>query len=184
MVRLRVAGEVKGCRFRTSLFPDPATTGRFFLLVNRALQREAGLAPGAAAEFRLWPDLEDRPAELPDALVVLLDEEEGLRGWYDELSEYTRREIGKWVLGVKSEEAQKRRAMGMAERLLATMDAERELPPLLAQALAGNAKARSGWGQMTAGQRRAELMAVFSYQTPEARAKRVAKLLETAAKQS
>ncbi len=183
IVRLRVAGEVNGFPFRTSLFPDASaapSSGHCYVLVNRAMQRAAGVGLGAAADFRLWPDLEERAAELPDALAVLLDEEDGLRGWFDQLGEYTRREIGKWLLGVKSEEAQVRRAMQMAERLLATMEAERELPPLIAREMARSARARVGWERMTLAQRRAELMGVFYYQTPQARAQRVSKLVAVA----
>ncbi len=146
--------------------------------MNRALQSEARLALGSAAEFSLEPDLEPRSAELPDELAVLLDEQEGLRAWYDELSEYTRREISKWVLGVKSDESRMRRAEQTAERLLATMEAERELPPLIAGAFRANAKARMGWEAMTPTQRRGELMAVFHYQTPESRARRLGKMIE------
>ncbi len=180
-VGLRVAGECNGFGFRTSLFPD-AGGGGFYLLVNRAVQRAAGVGLGDSAEFAVWADLEARPAELPDELGVLLEEEEGLRGWYDGLAEYTRREIGKWVAGVKGEEARARRAMQMAERLLATMEAERELPPVIARELARRPKAMAGWKTMTVAQRRGELMAVFYYQTVEARAKRVRKLVEGAEK--
>ena len=109
----------------------------------------------------LKPDLEARPAELPDELAMLLDEENGLRAWYDGLTEYTRREIGKWVCGVKSEAARLGRAEQMAERLLATMEAERELPPVIASALGRNAKAKQGWERMSVTHRRAHLMAVF-----------------------
>ena len=175
-VRLRVCGEVNGVRFRTSLFPD--RRGGFCLLVNRATQAGAGLVLGSAAEFVLGPDLEARSAELPDELAVLLEEEEGLRGWYDGLTEYTRREIGKWVCGVKSEAARLGRAEQMAERLLATMEAERELPPAIASALGGNARAKQGWEQMSEAHRRAHLMAVFSYRTPESREKRIGKMVE------
>jgi hypothetical protein len=38
----------------------------------------------------------------------------------------------------------------------------------------------AGWKQMTAAQRRGELFAVFYYRTPEARQRRVAKLVEAA----
>ena len=182
MVRLRVAGEVNGFAFRTSLFGG-APDG-YYLLVNRAMQRGAKVSLGHKAAFALWPDLEVRPAELPDELALLLDEEPGLRAWYDHLGEYTRREIGKWLNGVKSPEAQAGRAMQMAERLLSTMEAEQELPPLIATALRRHAGAMAGWERMTAAQRRAELMAVFYYQTPEARQKRVAKLCEAAAKRA
>ena len=178
-VRLRVCGEVNGFRFRTSLFPDGR--GGFCLLVNRAVQARAGLLLGSAAEFVLEPDLEARPAELPDELAVLLEEEDGLRGWYDGLTEYTRREIGKWVCGVKSEEARLGRAEQMAERLLATMEAERELPPAVANALGRNANAKQGWERMSVTHRRAHLMAVFSYRSPESRAKRIGKMVEECA---
>ncbi len=178
-VRLRVCGEVNGFRFRTSLFPD--RRGGFCLLVNRATQAGAGLVLGSAAEFVLGPDLEARPAELPDELAVLLEEEEGLRAWYDELTEYTRREIGKWVCGVKSEEARLGRAEQMAERLLATMEAERELPPAIANALGRDAKAKQGWERMSVSHRRQHLMAVFYYRRPESRAKRIGKMVQECA---
>jgi len=183
MVRLRVRGEVNGFAFRTSLFPVQGG-GWYFLLVNKAVQRGAGIALGDMAEFRLEPDLEARAAELPDELAVLLEEEPGLREWYDELTEYTRREIGKWVVGVKTDEARMRRAEQMAERLLATMEGEKELPPVLAVAFRRRPKAKAGWEKMTAAQRRAGLMAVFYYQTPEAREKRVGKLCDEAEKRA
>ena len=176
MVRLRVCGDVNGFAFRTSLFP--MTSGGYFLLVNKAMQKGAGVVPGDLAEFRLEPDLEAREAELPDELAALLDDEVGLRAWYDGLTEYTRREIGKWVMGVKSDEARMRRAEQMAERLLATMESELSLPPVIEAAFRRRPKARAGWEKMTPGQKRGQLMAVFYYQTPEARLKRVEKLVE------
>ncbi len=181
-VRLRVKGTVNGFAFRTSLFPDADKPGTYFLLVNRAMQSGADVALGSLAEFTLEPDLDPRPAELPEELDALLDEAEGLRSWYESLSEYTRREIGKWINGVKSDDARMRRARQMAERLLSTMEAEHELPPAIAKALAAHPKARAGWAAMTETQRRNELMAVFYYQTPESRAKRIAKLCDTAQK--
>jgi len=182
MVRLRVRGEVNGFPFRTSLFPD--ARGGFYLLVNHAMQAGAGVALGDSAEFRLEPDLDRREAELPDELAVLLDDEPGLRAWYDELTEYMRREIGKWVMSVKSDEARMRRAEQMAERLLATVEGERELPPVIEAAFRVHPKARTGWAKMTAVQRRGELLAVFYYQSVEARQKRVEKLCEAAAKRA
>lgn len=182
MIRLRVRGEVNGFPFRTSFFPDAA--GGYYLLINKSTQAGAGIGLGSCAEFVLAPDLEPRDAELPDELAVLLDEAEGLREWYDGMTEYTRREIGKWILGVKSDEARMRRAEQMAERLLATMEAEVELPPMLEAAFRARPKARTGWGKMTAAQRRSELLAVFYYQAPEARQKRLAKLCEAAEKRA
>ena len=183
MVRRRVTVEVGGEVFRTSLFAGVRRKGDF-LLVNKKMQRTAGGGVGAMVDFAIAPDLEERPAELPDELAALLDDEPGLREWFDGLTEYMRREIGKWVMDVKSDEARRRRAEQMAERLLATMEGERELPPVIQVAFRARPKARVGWGKMTPAQRRAGLMAVFYYQTPEARQKRVEKLCDEAEKRA
>lgn len=175
MIRLRVRGEINGFAFRTSLFPDPR--GGFYLLINRVMQQAAAAHPGDTAEFQLEPDLDDRAAELPDELAVLLDDEPGLRPWYDSLTEYTRREIGKWIHSVKTDTSRMKRAEQMAERLLATMEAEVELPPLISATLRRNPKARAAWEKLTPLQRRQQLMAVFYYQTPEARERRVEKII-------
>jgi hypothetical protein len=190
MVRLRVRGSIapadkpvagQTVEFRTSLFPYQHTVGErlqsgFFLLVNRAMQQGAGVALGAMAEFTLQPDLEERPAELPEELAVLLDEEPGLRDFYEEQTENMRRELGKWVLGVKSDEARLRRASQVAERLLFAQEGERELPPAIAAAFRRRPKAQAGWSKLTVQQRRSELIAVGYYQSPEARMKRIDKL--------
>jgi len=181
MVRLRVRGEVNGFAFRTSLFPDAERVG-FYLLVNRKMQAGAGVGLGDVAEFSLEPDLEERPAELPDELGVLLDEEPGLREWYEGLTEYWRRSIGVWVLEPKSEEAKMRRAEQMAERLLSTREAEKELPPVVVAAFRKRPKAKAGWAKLTPAQRRQELMGVFYYRTPEAVEKRVGRLCDVAEK--
>ena len=181
-IRLRVKGEVNGFAFRTSLFPDPR--GGFFLLVNRTVQQGAGIHLGDTPEFHLEPDLDPREAELPDELAALLEEEPNLRAFYDSMSEYMRREICKWVTGVKSDAARLSRAEQMAERLLSTMDAEQELPPILTAAFRMRPRAKQGWAGMTPTQRRNELFAIFYHRTPESRQRRIEKLLDTAEKNS
>lgn len=185
MLRLRVRGTVMSpagadVEFRTSLFPVPGESGRFLLLVNNRVQREAGLSLGSVAAFSLEPDLEPRPAELPDELALLLEEEPGLREFYYSLSESMRREIGKWILAVKSAPSQRKRAGQMAERLLGAMEGERELPPVVALAFQRRPKARVGWAKMTPLQRRQELLGVFYYGGVEARQRRVEKLCDRA----
>jgi uncharacterized protein YdeI (YjbR/CyaY-like superfamily) len=201
MLRLRVHGEIlrpeagpktKPFPFRTSLFPlkteqAAAHPGSFYILVSRAMQQAAGVRLGDEAEFSLAADLDPRPAELPDELAILLDDisetaEPGLRSFYDSLTEYTRREIGKWINAVKSDEARLRRAQQTAERLLATMLGERELPPAIAAAFRQRPKARAGWEKLPPAHRRSHLMAVFHYQSPEARARRIDKLCDEAEK--
>ena len=86
------------------------------------------------------------PEVLPmHLLAALLEDESGLREWYDGLTEYWRREIGKWVMDVKSDEARMRRAEQMAERMLSTMEAEAELPPVVERACRARPRARASW---------------------------------------
>lgn len=50
-----------------------------------------------------------------------------------------------WITEVKSPEARARHAGQIAERLLATMEAELELPPILQVQFARDSRAREGW---------------------------------------
>src|ERR1700722_4371722 len=187
MRRLRVRAKVLGRKapaveFRTSLFPVPGENGHYVLLVNKRVQREARIGVGSVAEFLLEADLEPRPAELPAELASLLDEEPGLRDYYDSLSESMRREIGKWVRNVKSDASGMKRAEQIAERLLGAMEGEDQLPPIIAVAFQKRPKARMGWAKMMQTQRRQELLGVFYYQSIEAQQRRVEKLCENAEK--
>ena len=177
MVRLRVKVEVGGEVFRTSLFPD-AQRGGHFVLVNKKMQKAAGARVGAMLDFTIAPDLEQRtPPVLPE-LAKLFKTEKKLAKWYEGLSEPIRWEIAKWIDGVKSAEARQRRAEQIAERLMLTMEGEKELPPVLEVAFRRTPAARKGWDAMTKAVRRRNLMAIFYYQSPEAREKRVRKVLE------
>ena len=191
MIRLRVRGTVKGpdgeVDFRSSLFPDPRKDdglGRFHLLVNKTMQSGAGVGEADVATFLLEPDMEPRPAELPEELERCLDDEPALREWYDSLSENTRRQIGTYINDLKSQSARSKRAEEMAERLMGTMEAERELPPLVVAAFKKRPKAKLGWAKMTPTQKRMELFGIHAYKSPESREKRVQKLCDIAEKKA
>jgi uncharacterized protein YdeI (YjbR/CyaY-like superfamily) len=177
MVRLRVIVEVGGEVFRTSLF-TATQRGGHFLLVNKKMQKAAGAKVGAMVDFTIAPDLEDRTPTVPPELAKLLKTEKKLAKWYEGLSEPIRWEIAKWIDGVKSAEARQRRAEQIAERLMSAMEGEKELPPVLEVAFRRFPAARKGWDAMTKAQRRSNLLAVFYYQSPEAREKRVRKVVE------
>lgn len=181
MVRLRVKVEVGGEVFRTSLFADAQGRGHF-VLVNKKMQKAAGAGEGAMVDFTIAPDLDARTPTVPMELQKLLKTQKRLAKWYEGLSEPTRWEIGKWIDGVKSAEARQRRVEQMAERLMLTMEGEKELPPVLDVAFRRVPAARKGWDAMTKAQRRSGLMAIFYYQSPEAREKRVRKLVEDCVK--
>jgi uncharacterized protein YdeI (YjbR/CyaY-like superfamily) len=176
--RLKVKGEINGFSFRTSLFPTG--NGRHMMLVNKHMQKGAGAVLGSVARFRLEPDTETRIAIVPDELKRAFAGDRLLRRWFDQLNHSTRKEIGDWITQVKSAEARERRAQQIAERLLATMEAEQELPPLLRVAFARNSLAREGWEHMSLSRRRMHLFGIFYYRSPEARERRLDKAVQDA----
>jgi uncharacterized protein YdeI (YjbR/CyaY-like superfamily) len=150
------------------------------MIVNKRMQVGAKAAPGKAAQFRMQPDLEERTVSAPPELKRFLAEDRALRRWYDQLNYSTRKDIATWITDVKSSEARQRRAEQIAERLLLTMEAEQELPPILQVAFARDPRARQGWDLMAPSRRRGHLFGIFYYRNPEARTRRVAKAVENA----
>jgi uncharacterized protein YdeI (YjbR/CyaY-like superfamily) len=144
------------------------------------MQRGAGAGPGTVAKFRLEPDIEERIVTVPTELKRALAEDRSLRQWFDKLNYSMRKYITDWIAEVKSAEARTRRAGQIAERLLATMEAERELPPILQIAFAQNSRAHEGWERMSPARRRGHLLGIFYYRSPDARGRRVDKALQDA----
>jgi uncharacterized protein YdeI (YjbR/CyaY-like superfamily) len=179
MLRHRVAVEVEGELFRTSLFPYSDQSG-YFILVNKKMQKAAGTAVGGKADFTVAPDLDERVPNIPPELAQIFKAEKKLAKWFAGLSESTRHEGGKWIESVKSPESRQRRAEQLAERLMLTMEGEKELPPILQVAFRETPAARKGWDDMTLTQKRGHLMGIFYYQSPEARKKRVGKVIDEA----
>ena len=178
--QLRVRGEINGFAFRTSLFPTG--DGRHILQVNKGMQKGGRAGLGVTARFRLQPDTEKREVAMPVELKSAIQEDLALQRWYEQLNPSWRREIAKWVEDVKSAAARVRRTEQIVERMLATMEAERELPPILRLAFARDARAEEGWKRMSPTHRRRQLFAIFYYRTPDGRARRVAKMMEEARK--
>ena len=176
--QIKVKVEINGCSFRTSLFPT--AEGVHILLVNKRMQKAARVRAGDSARFQIERDIQKRVVTVPDPLKRILAEDRSFRRWYDQLNHSTRNDIAMWVSEPKSAEARVRRAEQIAERLLAVMDAERELPPILQVAFARNPRAREGWGRMSTARRRSHLIGIFYYRTPEGRQGRIGKMLEDA----
>ena len=176
--QIKVKGKINGFPFRTSLFPT--REGWHFLLINKRMQKGARAIEGSAAYFQMELDREERTVTIPKELKRILSEDRSLRRWYDGLNHSTRSDIAKWITEPKSGEARIRRAEQIAERLLAVMEAERELPPVLQVAFARHPRAREGWEGMSASRRRGHLFGIFYYRTPEAQARRIDKMLDDA----
>jgi uncharacterized protein YdeI (YjbR/CyaY-like superfamily) len=176
--KVRVKGEINGFAFRASVFPT--SKGYHCLLVKKSMQTGANSALGESAHFRLEPDTAKRVAIIPAELQRILNEDRSFRRWFDQLTFSMRKWICDWVTNVKSPEARVRRAEQVAEQLLSTMEAELDLPPILKLAFASDPRAYQGWQSMTPLQRRSHLLGIFYYRSPEARDRRIAKMLEDA----
>jgi len=179
MIRLRVKVETGGEVFRTSLFAfsDP-TQGGHFVLVNKKMQKAAGVKVGGMIDLEVEPDLDERETEIPVELEEIFKKEKALKKWYGELSYSIRLYLARMIVDVKSAEARKRRAEQTAERMLMAMEGEKVLPPILEVAFRKHPRAKEGWEKMTDVQRRGHLLGVSYYQSPEAREKRAGKVVE------
>jgi uncharacterized protein YdeI (YjbR/CyaY-like superfamily) len=176
--RLRVRGEINGFAFRTSLFPT--RKGEHFLLVNKKMQAGGHASEGTAAEFFLEPDTEERVVAVPAELKRILAQDKTFRRWFDGLNYSIRKWLADSITQPKSAASRLRRAEQVAEQLLSTMEAERELPPALKLAFARDPRALEGWNLMSPTHRRGQLIAIFYYRSPDARARRIEKVVEEA----
>jgi uncharacterized protein YdeI (YjbR/CyaY-like superfamily) len=176
--RLKVRGEINGFAFRTSLFPT--RKGDHFLLVNKKMQQASGASEGSTAEFVLEPDTEERVIAVPAELNRLLAEDRSFRAWFDALNYSIRKWLTDLITQPKSAAARARRAEQVAEQLFSAMEAERELPPAIRLALSRDPRATKGWNLMTPRYRRGSLLAIFYYRSPEARARRLEKVIAEA----
>jgi uncharacterized protein YdeI (YjbR/CyaY-like superfamily) len=174
----RVKGEINGFAFRTSLFPT--RKGEHFLLVNKKMQAGAHVSEGTTAEFFLEPDTKERVVSVPAEFKRILREDRSFRRWFDALSYSIRKWISDWLVQPKSSEARVRRAEQVAEQLFSAMEAERELPPMLKLAFTRDPRAVEGWNLMSPSRRRGQLIAIFYYRSPDARARRIDKVVEEA----
>jgi uncharacterized protein YdeI (YjbR/CyaY-like superfamily) len=174
--QLRVQGTINGFEFRNALFPTGK--GEHFLLVNKKMQSGGKTAPGLAAKFRLHPDTAPREIAPSKELLRELGRSRRLLKFYESLNYSRRHEISKWIAEAKHEETRQRRIQQITERLMETLEAERELPPAIEIAFRQNPRAREKWDQMAQSHRRAHLMAIFYYRTPESRARRINKCMK------
>jgi uncharacterized protein YdeI (YjbR/CyaY-like superfamily) len=175
--QLRVQGEINGFPFRSTLFPDG--NGRHFLIVNKKLLSGGKTAPGLTANFLLQPDSTPQiAAKEPTELLRELGQSKRLSKFYESINASRRREICKWVGASKHSETRRRRSQQITVRLMETMEAERDLPPMMQLAFRQNPRAQEAWDGMSPAHRRSHLFSVFYYRNPEARARRIAKCME------
>lgn len=174
--QLRVQGTINGFSFNGTLFPTGE--GRHFLLVNKKMQKGGKTAAGLKAKFSMQPDAAPKKIEIPKELLHELGQSKRLLKFFDTLKGSVRNWLANIVAQPKSPEARVRRAQQMAEILMETMEAEKDLPPMIEMAFRQNPRAREKWEQATPLFRRGNLLAIFYYRTPESRMKRLNKCME------
>jgi uncharacterized protein YdeI (YjbR/CyaY-like superfamily) len=174
--QLRVKGDINGFEFSSALFPTGK--GEHFLLVNKKMQKGGKTAPGLSAKFLLQPDTAPRDFTPPKELLRELSQSKRLLKFYESLTQSAKHWIAKWTADPKSADARTRRAQQIAERLMETLEAEKDLPPMIDLALRQNPRAREKWDKTSPSHRRAHLMAIFYYRTPASRARCLNKCVE------
>lgn len=175
---LKVRLLVNGFEYRSSLFPT--RSGTHFILVNKKMQKAARIKLGDVASFSVTPDLAPRILKLPEELERALNEDRKVRKWFDRLTYSIRKWLSDIVANAASPATRNKRAERIAEQIMETMEAEEELPPLIRQTLNRHPGAERAWKNMTELQRRYNLLAIFYYQTPQTRLKRIEKVIEQA----
>jgi uncharacterized protein YdeI (YjbR/CyaY-like superfamily) len=174
---LRVQGEINGFQFRTTLFPTGK--GEHYFIVNKKMQSGGKTAPELTAKFRIEPDMAPRkPVGPPQELLEEIGQSKRLLKLFESFNASYRKYMVEWVAEGKQESTRRRRAQQLAERLMETLEAERELPPMMQLAFRQNPRALEAWERMSPSHRRRHLFAIFYYRQPEARARRLAKAIE------
>jgi len=173
---LRAHLQVNGYEGRIALLPSG--NGKHYMVINKAIQKAAGLGPGSKASFTLMPDRVPAEVVIPAELERALNQDRSIRKWFEKMPKGVRRWITDSVAKAKTEATRLRRSERIAEQILETMEAERELPPLLQLALRRNPEAASVWSRMSVARRRWNLMAIFHYKDPELRMQRFEKAIQ------
>jgi uncharacterized protein YdeI (YjbR/CyaY-like superfamily) len=174
--QLRVRGEINGFPLRASLFPTG--DGHHFMIVNKQMQKGGQVRAGMEARFRLEPDPEKRPVPVVPEIDRVLRQSRRLQKFYQSLTPSMRNDIARSVSEGKQADTRMRRAQQMAERLMETMEAEIEVPPIIRQYMVRDPRALEGWKRMSPSHRRMHLLGIFYYRDPEARRRRIEKAVE------
>jgi uncharacterized protein YdeI (YjbR/CyaY-like superfamily) len=183
--QIRVKGEINSFAFRTTLFPTG--DGHHYMIVNKQMQKGGSARPGTEAHFCIEPDLEERTVPVLPELERALKQSRRLQKFYEKLTPSMRADIARFIAAAKQTETRIRRADQAAERLMETMEAELDLPPMIRQAFARNPEAAQGWRRMPHSHRRMHLLGIFYYRNLESRQRRmdkaIAEMIEYAEKE-
>ncbi len=147
------------------------------MVVNKQMQKKANALPGMTARFQLQHDTAKRPTPAAPELDRVLRQCRPLQKYYQSLAPSLRKDFARYISAAKQPETRIRRAEQLAVRLIETMEAEVELPPLLRQAFSRNPIAAKGWQKMPPSHRRMHLLGIFYYRDLSSRLNRIEKAM-------
>jgi hypothetical protein len=104
--RPRVRVTIREYTYRSTVAP---MGGRFMLPVSAEVRQQAGVAAGDTVEIDLEPDTAPREVTLPPEFAAALDEEEGAKRFFDQLSYSNKQWHVLSIEGAKSAETRQRR---------------------------------------------------------------------------
>jgi len=106
---------INGASIRTSAFP--MGDGRHPVNVNRAFQKEAGIAPGDRVRVSVEPDTRPRTVALPTDLRACLAKDTKARLAFETLAPSHKKAYVDWVSEAKRPETRERRVRETIDRL-------------------------------------------------------------------
>jgi hypothetical protein len=98
---VKVSGSIDGYEIR-KYHLMPMGDGRLFLPVKAGIRKQIGKQAGDWVRVVLWPDNE--PLEVPDELVMCLEDEPSALRFFNSLSDSERRFYIQWIYSAKKEE--------------------------------------------------------------------------------
>ncbi len=113
--RLPIVGTINGFPVRTSIFPT--SDGAHMMLVNKEMQKGAGVKAGDSVEVVLAADTLPRTVTVPPDLLAALSKVEEARVAFERLSYTHKKEYVSWVEEAKRPETRVRRIEQTVARL-------------------------------------------------------------------
>ena len=113
---VRVAGTINGAPFRNSIMPEG--DGTHSMMVNRELQRNAGVSKGATVSVVMDVDRAERKVAVPSELKAALSGAPTAKEYFEQLSYSCKKAYVDWIEGAKRQETKVSRVGKSIERLL------------------------------------------------------------------
>jgi hypothetical protein len=105
--RVSVTGTINGFEFQSSLFPDGE--GGFHMMVNKQMQREAGVKPGDVVDVVMRLDAGQRSVAVPADVEAAMKLDKEAQAGFHKMTPSARKEYVDWITSAKQQETRERR---------------------------------------------------------------------------